>query len=1018
MKITKLSTRLLLTLMLILSQQGLFAQRDLPVFGKQNLMNGFEKDISGEILNYYSSSAYFAKDALLTRCTDGKKTISWETESLPQVLDKDYYYFYWLSGHSSGTSFGVSSFQLSINGVNYLKITIQQNQKPPLVWSFSGKDSVKVVFSATKTDVHKDLFGDMYLRVPRKLLTAGKPLSLSMTGMAENRNDWFMVFRYPYKEKALITATPFLMNTDKGIKQLLQVYIDHIYPNEKKITLIINQKPIEVAVNEGFNSLEIPLDTVSAPLQLNTVLKLGNKVVYELSVMQNPVIRREVDIIHHSHNDIGYSHFQDDVMKIQQQNIMDALDMIDRTANYPKGSRFVWNEETLWTVEYFFANARGKDKARFIDAVKNNSICLTSFYAGVMTGLCSAPELGWISEYAGILKKKYGFNITSAMLSDIPGISWSTVDALLAGGFKYLSNGPNYIPETPDGGERIGSIYRKLGDKPFYWKSTKSNEKVLLWTAGLGYGAFHGIPFPELGNKMKEKLSIYINKLDSAQYPYDMIQLRYTIKSDNGPLDTNLSNFVRDWNLKYVSPKIIIANVDDMMQRFEQKYGKDLPVLSGDFTPYWEDGAYSTAAEECENRILSDKVEQLQLLANIKPEKTVQPENFIEARKNVVMFHEHTWGAWNSISAPDDAFAINQWNYKKAFIDSTKKYIALIEKVLLPENPSPKTLVVYNTLPYMRSAYVEISLPSNIKGNGVMDENGEFSFIQHLNNGNVCFLAKNVAASGSKKFTFVSSKRKQEMPIDQYSYTIDSLSGALRQLKYLDKEWVNTADFKGLNQALYVKGFDPANRTTSVVKNIEESENGIITKTIKINCNMEGTHQVSYQISFYHGLNYIKLSCTIDKKAIREKEGLHIVFPFDISGPLDRVGISDTFFIPGKSQIPGSNKDFFSVQRWIDISNDDNGATVCSPQAALFELGSITDERPLNKGSRAWKDRISMTSDLFLYAMNNYWNTNFKADQEGKVTFDCYIQLHKRFNLKDARQFGEEMHSPLIPMWE
>ncbi len=1018
MKKATLANSILILFFLLYSITPLSAQQNIPIFGKQQLINGYEKDVNGEVITYYSSYLYFAKDALLTRCTDGKKTISWKTASLPSKLDKDYYYFYWLSGHSSGTSGTDRKFNLEINGKTYLSFTTPANKKPPFTWSFTGKDSVTVIFEATKTDVHKDLFGNMYLRVPKKILNSGKPLTISITGNADKSNDWFMVFRYSYSEKIIITPTPFLVKTNNGIKQLLQVNVDHIYPEEKTMTITINNKTTDVPITTGFNNIEFPVDTITKTKILIIDIKIGSKISKEITVIQNPVQRREVDIIHHSHNDIGYSHVQQEVIKIQNQNILDALDMIERTTNYPAGSRFVWNMETIWPVEYFLKQATEKDKTRFINAVKNKQIALSAFYVGVMTGLCSPNELKWINEYAVYLKKNYNFPINTAMLSDIPGLSWSITDALLNDSIMYLSNGPNYIPVLPDKGDRIGSIYRYLGDKPFYWKTTTGKNKLLVWTAGLGYSAFHQIPMPDLGNKITEKLIYYLNELDSTQYPYDMIQLRYTIKSDNGPIDTNLSNFVRDWNIKYVSPKLVIANVSEMMQRFEQKYKDKLPVLSGDFTPYWEDGAYSTAAEEGENRILSDKLQQLMKLSEMLPQKQINPEWFYEARKNIIMFHEHTWGAWNSISDPDEAFAVYQWIIKKSFIDSTKKYIQMIESILIPEVKLSKNLTVYNTLPWARTGIIETTLPRFVTGNALIDEKGDTIPIQYLSDGNACFFAENIPAYGFKKYKYILSSKTAKIPEAVFTFKIDSTTGVLNSLNYLNKEWINTKEFKGLNQVLYIKGLDPKEQTTSTAFYIEIPESGNFKKTISAVCKIDGANQLTYNVSFYHGLNYVKFSCIIDKKSVREKEAIHIAFPFNINNPLNRIGISDTFYIPGNGQIPGSNKDFYSVQRWLDMSNANKGVTVCSPQGALFEIGKITDERPLNKGVRIWKDKAETSSTLFLYVLNNYWNTNFKADQNGIIQFDCYILFHNTFDIKEANKFGNEIHFPLFPVWE
>jgi hypothetical protein len=446
----------------IILSENITAQQNIPVFGKQNLIGGYEKTIEGEVIQYYSSSPFFAKDALLTRCTDGMKTIRWETANSPEKLNDDYYYFYCLAGHSSGTSGADRKFTLKINDNDYLTFTTPAKKSPPFVWNFVGKDSVAMVFSATNTDIHKDLFGELYLKIPAKLLSPGKPLTISITGNAENSNDWFMLFRYPYKEKIIITPTPFLVYSDNGIRQILQIYLDHIYPEEKSVSIKINNQTTNAALVAGFNKIEIPIDTVIKKTDLKVGITIGKVFEKEFQLIQNPVNRREVDIIHHSHNDIGYSHLQQEVINIQYKNIIDALDMIDKTSGYPEGSKFIWNAETLWPVEHFLKNANEKDKSRFIEAVKNRSIALSCFYAGVMTGLCSPEELRWINEYAVYLRDKLNIPVNTAMMSDIPGVSWSITDAMISDGFRYFSNGPNYIPSLPDKGDRIGSIYKYM----------------------------------------------------------------------------------------------------------------------------------------------------------------------------------------------------------------------------------------------------------------------------------------------------------------------------------------------------------------------------------------------------------------------------------------------------------------------------------------------------------------------------------------------------------------------------
>jgi len=80
----------------------------------------------------------------------------------------------------------------------------------------------------------------------------------------------------------------------------------------------------------------------------------------------------------------------------------------------------------------------------------------------------------------------------------------------------------------------------------------------------------------------------------------------------------------------------------------------------------------------------------------------------------------------------------------------------------------------------------------------------------------------------------------------------------------------------------------------------------------------------------------------------------------------------------------------------------------------LFEIGKIENEELVNNGYKKWESTVTLSSDLFLYAMNNYWHTNFKIDQDGKTRFDCYLLFHNSFNAAAANHFGYEMTQPLI----
>jgi alpha-mannosidase len=119
------------------------AQVIMPVFGKQVVLNGYTRALSGETIPYYSVYPDYAKEALLARATDGKNAIEWQTAPIPENAKGQYAYFSWIAAHSTGTNSGERHFDVYINDAFVLTfITLPKNYPP--YWAFAGNDSTKL----------------------------------------------------------------------------------------------------------------------------------------------------------------------------------------------------------------------------------------------------------------------------------------------------------------------------------------------------------------------------------------------------------------------------------------------------------------------------------------------------------------------------------------------------------------------------------------------------------------------------------------------------------------------------------------------------------------------------------------------------------------------------------------------------------------------------------------------------------------------------------------------------------
>ena len=1017
--------RISLVFVLLVTSSLTIAQIKVPVFGSINYLKGYSKEISGENIAYISALPEFATTALLTRCTDGKHVIEWETEAVPNHYSGKYVYFAWVAAHSKNTSHGDRKFDLYVNDRKALVFETYKD-KPFPHWTFAGPGGEEVVFEWKTDDAVRDAHGYMYLKIPASSVEKGKPVRIKVAGHAEDSRDWYMTFKYAFTET--ITVNPVSLLTLDN-QQPVQVLATH-FGKETPLTMVINgNRKFRFLLSPGLNTYEITYPAVDTITQIHIRALIPGKPDKDFNLELKPVTEREIHFIHHSHCDVGYSHHQDEVIRIQNKNISDALRYIDQTKDLPDEARFRYNIEITLAIENFLKVATPEQKKKLIDAIRMGNIGIGGLYANITTGICQPEELFNLTMHARQLEDSWGIRIPAIMIGDIPGITWGTIPALARSGISYFSNGPNYMGSPPYEGDRIGHSSVNWKDRPFWWVSPSGKEKILFWMAGKGYSSWHGFkPGDIASSRGKKRISAYMDELDKAGYPFKMVQWRYNIVADNGPVDSLISAFVLDWNKRYKSPKIILSTIERMFTEFESRYGDQLPVFSGDFTPYWEDGAYSTALEMTMNRRNSEKLTSLGTLYSIQSPGTYPHALFDQAWKNILLWDEHTWGAYNSISDPDLTFVTSQWEYKQKYALRTDSLIKEIERSL--SNPGlsgpPVQVDVFNTLSWERKdvVYLDKEVPASL--GKIVDDRGETLPFQRLSDGRVAVQVA-VQPLSATRLTLIPTDHHPDAPeANQTVGILENLScrlsvnektGSIGSLYYkpLQAELIDQGEFSGANEFLYVPGRDPSEAVSNGNVSLALKESGPVLQTIEVQSDAPGCNSLTREITMFRDQERIEIRNTIDKKAVREKESVHFAFPFLVPSAQKRFNTGwGGIFQPGVNQLAGANQDYYSVQHWSDISNQRYGVSLLLREACLVEPGEMIDEQPGKFGVKTWKTLPDTTPTLFSYTMNNYWHTNFKADQDGIVTFSYALVPHGLFNLAKVQRQGLEFNQPLL----
>lgn len=276
------------------------------------------------------------------------------------------------------------------------------------------------------------------------------------------------------------------------------------------------------ATEQGYKEFTVfmPLVDIFRETTVRIFIEYENQQLQtELRVPPLPI--RNLYILHHSHIDIGYTHHQDSVLKLQWANLEKAIQLCRKTQDFPNGARFKWNSEVLWAVHDYLKNASQEKKDRLLSAIRKGWIGLDGLYANILTGLSTEEELIHAFDAANWLRKEYNFKINGLMITDVPGFSWGLIPAMAQNGIRYFSVGPNFVPHLPHKGFRVGLTHEIWGDVPFYWISPSGKEKILFWASGKGYSWFHDWLKGRLSESGEQPILEYIDELEQKNYPYD-----------------------------------------------------------------------------------------------------------------------------------------------------------------------------------------------------------------------------------------------------------------------------------------------------------------------------------------------------------------------------------------------------------------------------------------------------------------------------------------------------------------
>ena len=826
-----------------------------------------------------------------------------------------------------------------------------------------------------------------------------------------------------------VESVPALREQNGRFFQPVLLTLRHFGPDTEGSIRLEGDKPVSIRLTNGTQTVESLTRAVTKETERFAIIEMHGQTPVRQGVTLKPVRKLTIYVLPHSHNDIGYTEIQTAVEKKQVNNLLAGMECARKTAGYPEGARFVWNVEVLWGADLYLHRLNEQQRAEFFAAVKNGQVALNGMYLNELTGLCRPEELLRLFQFSASLAERCDVKIDSAMISDVPGCTWGTVTAMAQAGIKYFSVAPNYF-------DRIGDLIVQWENKPFYWMSPSGKDKVLVWVPFKGYALSH------LERKLSPAfVTAYQAQLDKTAYPYDITYIRWSGHGDNAVPDPAICDFIKEWNTKYAYPKFIIASTSAAFRAFEKRYGDKIPRLHGDLTPYWEDGAGSSALETAMNRATADRLTQAETLWTMNHPASYPAAEFNEAWRNVLLYSEHTWGADCSVSDPENQKTKEQWAIKQSYVTrSDAQSRQLLDRAMTMEGTSSNALDIINTTAWSRTDMVVLSPELSAAGDCVKDSQGSPLPSQRLSTKELAFLARDVPPFASRRYTVsagandLGPRKIVQGPVldnGRLHLRVDDKTGGIVELRSTetDGNLVDASSGHLLNEYLFLAGDNLANLQSNGPVKITVKENGPLLGSLLIESSAPGCRSLTREVRLIASLDRVDLINTVDKEraAISSKRGDHqfaqkggkesvnFAFPFHIPDGDMQLDIPLGMMHPDRDQLPGACKNWFTAGRWLEIANRDYGITWVTLDAPLVEVGDLT-ARLLGSqiNPTVWRNKVVRTQTFYSWVMNNHWGTNYRAYQEGPVVFRYALWPHLKATPDADTRFATGLSQPLI----
>jgi alpha-mannosidase len=940
-----------------------------------------------------------------------------------------------------------------------ISVLLNRPSVPNLLVEINGRKGLyyfdrKISYYAGDNGVDSPIYGgdEIEIRIPASAFYKGQN-KLVLTAVEDSENveagsmllyDALRLTQGPLvqpKATAAVKPTVFYKQVQNQMYEVTTVTVtlaEKLHTGD--VDLLVGGKHFRSALattNEfGQQRFQYEIPEFGGQITANVAIRANGK-SYHSKITIAPERKWTIYFVPHAHLDIGYTDYQAKVDEVQSRNIDKLLVYL------PPNPNMRFSLDGSWVVQNYLATRNEQVRKDFLQLARDGRIGIPAQYANLLTGYASLEELTRSLSYSHSLHRSDGIPFEYANITDVPSVTWSYPSILSAAGLRYFAEATN-----SDRGPIV--LYGKWNERSPFWREGPDGSKVLMANTRQYSQLWFVCDLPpEIGN-CRQGLPAYLQQFESPDYKPDAV-LMFGSQLENTDVRLREADFIARWNALYTFPKIRISVFPDYFRYIEQNFGPQLATVTGDGGPYWEDGVGSDAANTARDRNNQSRAvsaEELSTISIFLNPTLAAPRQLIDRMwTNLLLYAEHTWGSWDSVYRPDSEEAVRQLATKDHYVSESQQAVSALAEESLSQiadqvQMPAKSLVVFNTLNWPRSGLVELDLdrgtllteyPSKVPA--TLETLHEGAGYRHVR-----VLAKDVPAMGFKCYSLQEAHSSEasgepstkEAPPPQpdsmenafYRIQVDPASGAVRSIldKQLNRELVDLGSPYRFNQYLYVEGGGkPATQIVYMRQSlpiaqltITPSSGGRVVgwrttpfgQILTVEAKDVNTPSVRSEIILFNDEKKIEFVNHVNKASVREKEAVYFAFPVAAPKSSFTYEIQNGWVDPSRDMLKGAGLEWFSVGHWVKASAGDWELAIVPVDTPLLTLGDI------NRG--VWPQKFDpKSSTIFSYVFNNYWHTNYRAEQGGEATFRYVMKSGPSLSPEELARFGRAAMTPL-----